>query len=203
MYAENADTHRWAALRQHDGRICPAAPLAASREVRRTSLPHAVRGGGPGGVTHHPAPPSPKHSGSCPTPPPQFGGGVASRREERAKGLAGERAPASQTQGGRRTNAKGQAPRHHPTAPGRGGSEPRSRFGTPLPFSLPHAVYRSLWGRAGEGGARRTHNHFRSASVPSLSPSSRRVRNLLTSASGGSPMARVEDAAQVTAESGA
>ena len=26
------------------------------------------------------------------TPPPQFGGGVASRREERAKGLAGERA---------------------------------------------------------------------------------------------------------------
>jgi hypothetical protein len=27
------------------------------------------------------------------TPPPQFGGGVASRREERAKGLAGERAP--------------------------------------------------------------------------------------------------------------
>jgi hypothetical protein len=61
------------------------------------------------------------------TPPPQFGGGVASRREERAKGLAGERAPASQTRPADHTNFGGCASAAHPPA-----SAPRS-----LPYRLP------------------------------------------------------------------
>jgi hypothetical protein len=60
-------------------------------KVRRTSLPRAVCGGGPGrGAAHHPAPRLPKLTAACPTPtsPSLFWGRCEPKRAEGAPRVA-------------------------------------------------------------------------------------------------------------------